>query len=106
MTSITNEKLIEYISKVFKPHPWHGLDARPKDEPSLVNAYIEIVPTDRVKYEIDKESGYLMVDRPQSSPTSFHRYMVSFREHIRRTTLQSIRMRSWVEQIYSVMVTP
>jgi inorganic pyrophosphatase len=30
-----------------------------------VTAYIEIVPTDGVKYEIDKHSGYLKVDRPQ-----------------------------------------
>jgi inorganic pyrophosphatase len=30
-----------------------------------VVAYIEIVPTDGVKYEIDKHSGYLKVDRPQ-----------------------------------------
>jgi inorganic pyrophosphatase len=33
--------------------------------PEIVRAYIEIVPTDGVKYEIDKHSGYLMVDRPQ-----------------------------------------
>jgi inorganic pyrophosphatase len=31
----------------------------------VVTAYIEIVPTDTVKYEIDKASGYLRVDRPQ-----------------------------------------
>jgi inorganic pyrophosphatase len=30
-----------------------------------VTAFIEIVPTDTVKYEIDKESGYLKIDRPQ-----------------------------------------
>jgi inorganic pyrophosphatase len=30
-----------------------------------VNAYIEIVPTDAVKYELDKPSGHLRVDRPQ-----------------------------------------
>ena len=65
MTNVDTEKLLKYISKVFKPHPWHGIEARPKDDSSLVNAYIEIVPTDRVKYEIDKDSGYLMVDRPQ-----------------------------------------
>jgi inorganic pyrophosphatase len=27
--------------------------------------YVEMVPTDGVKYEIDKQSGYLHVDRPQ-----------------------------------------
>jgi inorganic pyrophosphatase len=31
----------------------------------VVTAYIEIVPTDTVKYEIDKASGHLKVDRPQ-----------------------------------------
>jgi inorganic pyrophosphatase len=30
-----------------------------------VTCYIEIVPTDTVKFEIDKESGILKVDRPQ-----------------------------------------
>ncbi|MBI2375205.1 MAG: inorganic pyrophosphatase [Deltaproteobacteria bacterium] len=48
----------------FRPHPWHGLD--PGDHfPEVLLAYIEIVPTDGVKYEIDKQSGYLRVDRPQ-----------------------------------------
>ncbi|MFO1170816.1 MAG: inorganic pyrophosphatase [Hyphomicrobiaceae bacterium] len=47
-----------------RPHPWHGLDPGPRF-PEIVRAYIEIVPTDGVKYEIDKHSGYLMVDRPQ-----------------------------------------
>ena len=48
----------------FRPHPWHGLDPGPRC-PEIVTAYIEIVPTDGVKYEIDKHSGYLKVDRPQ-----------------------------------------
>lgn len=48
----------------FKAHPWHGIPAGEK-APELVTAFIEIVPTDTIKYEIDKESGYLMVDRPQ-----------------------------------------
>ena len=50
----------------WRPHPWHGLDAGPKP-PSLVNAYIEITPFDMVKYELDKVTGYLHVDRPQRS---------------------------------------
>lgn len=48
----------------WRPHPWHGLDAGP-DPPRVVNAYIEITPFDLVKYEIDKTTGYLHVDRPQ-----------------------------------------
>ena len=50
----------------FRPHPWHGLEVGP-DPPKVVNAYIEITPFDLMKYEIDKVSGYLRVDRPQRS---------------------------------------
>jgi len=50
----------------FRPHPWHGLDVGP-DPPELLNAYIEITPFDLMKYEVDKVSGYLRVDRPQRS---------------------------------------
>jgi inorganic pyrophosphatase len=48
----------------FKAHPWHGI-AIGEDAPQIVTAYIEILPTDTVKYEIDKESGHLKIDRPQ-----------------------------------------
>jgi len=47
-----------------KAHPWHGISAG-ENVPKIVTAFIEIVPTDTVKYEIDKESGYLKIDRPQ-----------------------------------------
>lgn len=48
----------------WRPHPWHGLEVGPAP-PELVAGYIEITPFDLVKYEIDKATGYLMVDRPQ-----------------------------------------
>ena len=48
----------------FKAHPWHGI-AIGNNAPAIVTAFIEIVPTDTVKYEIDKESGHLKIDRPQ-----------------------------------------
>jgi len=51
-------------ARLFQAHPWHGLTPG-NDAPEMVNAYIEIVPTDAVKYELDKESGHLHVDRPQ-----------------------------------------
>ncbi len=50
----------------WRPHPWHGLNVGP-DAPTLVHAYIEITPFDMVKYELDKITGYLHVDRPQRS---------------------------------------
>ena len=55
----------------WRRHPWHGLAAVPNEnEPSVVTAYIEITPSDVVKYEIDKVSGFLMVDRPQRTTSS------------------------------------
>jgi len=48
----------------YRPHPWHGLSAG-DGAPRVVTAYIEITPFDLVKYEADKATGYLRVDRPQ-----------------------------------------
>jgi inorganic pyrophosphatase len=50
----------------WRPHPWHGLDPG-RDPPRLLLAYVEITPFDGVKYEIDKKTGYLRVDRPQQT---------------------------------------
>jgi inorganic pyrophosphatase len=47
-----------------KAHPWHGIPIGP-ESPEEVNVFIEIVPRDTVKYEVDKETGYLKIDRPQ-----------------------------------------
>jgi inorganic pyrophosphatase len=47
-----------------KAHPWHGIYPG-GDTPHIVTAFIEIVPSDTIKYEIDKVSGYLKIDRPQ-----------------------------------------
>ena len=47
-----------------KAHPWHGI--HPGDNtPTTVTAFIDMFPTDTVKYEIDKVTGYLKIDRPQ-----------------------------------------
>ena len=60
--------------QLFQAHPWHDVTPGPRT-PELVNAFIEIVPTDVVKYELDKWSGHLRVDRPQRfsslSPTLY-----------------------------------
>lgn len=48
----------------WRPHPWHGLEVGP-EPPRLVHAFVEISPFDLVKYEVDKVTGYLRVDRPQ-----------------------------------------
>jgi inorganic pyrophosphatase len=50
--------------QMFKSHPWHGISPGEKC-PDELTSFIEIIPTDTVKYEIDKQSGYLKIDRPQ-----------------------------------------
>lgn len=53
------------LSKFFsKPHPWHGISIG-ENAPEVVRVYVEIVPGDTMKYELDKPTGYLKVDRPQ-----------------------------------------
>ena len=59
-----NDALNDLLAKLFKAHPWHGVGPGP-GAPAIVHAYIEIVPTDAVKYELDKPTGHLRVDRPQ-----------------------------------------
>jgi inorganic pyrophosphatase len=53
-----------YASKLFRAHPWHGVSIGNR-APQAVAVYVEMVPTDTVKYELDKSSGYLRIDRPQ-----------------------------------------
>ena len=48
----------------FKAHPWHGISYGNK-APDIITCFIEMVPADQIKYEIDKASGYRKVDRPQ-----------------------------------------
>lgn len=50
--------------QLHKAHPWHGINIGEKS-PEIITSFIEMVPSDHVKYEIDKASGYLKVDRPQ-----------------------------------------
>ena len=64
MNDQDRERAWELFGLLFQAHPWHGVSIGP-EAPRVVTAYIEIVPTDTVKYEIDKSSGHLKVDRPQ-----------------------------------------
>ena len=61
-------KIMDPIGKLmglrYKSHPWHGVEIG-ADAPGIVTTFIEMVPTDTVKYEVDKVSGYLKIDRPQ-----------------------------------------
>ncbi|MEG2480210.1 MAG: inorganic diphosphatase, partial [Mucinivorans sp.] len=53
----------------YKSHPWHGVNIG-EEAPNKVTCFIEMVSTDTVKYEVDKESGYLKIDRPQKYSTT------------------------------------
>lgn len=57
-------RLEDALPFLYRRHPWHGV-AIGVDAPRKVTAFIEIVPTDTVKYELDKTTGYLKIDRPQ-----------------------------------------
>lgn len=52
------------LALLFQAHPWHGVEPG-DDAPTTINAFVEIVPTDAVKYELNKASGHLRLDRPQ-----------------------------------------
>src|SRR3954470_1461979 len=64
MTELDGHRLSPPASRMFKSHPWHGVSLG-NEAPGLVTCYIEIVPTDTVKYELDKATGHLKIDRPQ-----------------------------------------
>ncbi len=57
-----DDPLEALLDTMFQAHPWHGVS--PGDPHAAVQVYVEIVPTDVVKYELDKPSGHLRVDRP------------------------------------------
>lgn len=58
------ESLWDMMGSLFKAHPWHGIEIG-KQSPEIVNTYVEMVPSDIIKYELDKATGLLKVDRPQ-----------------------------------------
>ncbi len=65
---MANNRLMDPIGRLmglrYKSHPWHGVDIG-ENAPDIITCFVEMVPTDTVKYEVDKESGYLIIDRPQ-----------------------------------------
>jgi inorganic pyrophosphatase len=65
---MTTNSLMDPIGRLmglrYKSHPWHGVDIG-DNAPDIVTSFVEVVPTDTIKYEVDKVSGYLRIDRPQ-----------------------------------------
>jgi inorganic pyrophosphatase len=45
-------------------HPWHDIEVgEPNNVPRIINAIIEIPKDSKIKYELDKETGLLKMDR-------------------------------------------
>jgi inorganic pyrophosphatase len=67
-TSHMANRIMDPIGKLmglrYKSHPWHGVEIG-LNAPDLITCFVEMVSTDTVKYEVDKVSGYLKIDRPQ-----------------------------------------
>lgn len=74
MANRPHDPMWHVLGALFQSHPWHGVDPGPRC-PAEITGFIEMVPTDTVKYELDKMSGLLRVDRPQRysnvSPTLY-----------------------------------
>lgn len=64
MTRIIESNMSRLLGLRYKSHPWHGVDIG-EEAPEEITCFIEMVSTDTVKYEVDKETGYLKIDRPQ-----------------------------------------
>ncbi len=63
-----NDPIARLLGLRYKSHPWHGIEVG-DNAPEVLTAFIEIVPTDTVKYELDKVTGYIKIDRPQKYST-------------------------------------
>ncbi|KAM3355441.1 hypothetical protein ACQJBY_025928 [Aegilops geniculata] len=58
-----NERILSSITRrSVAAHPWHDLEIGP-DAPTIFNCVIEIPKGSKVKYELDKKTGLIKVDR-------------------------------------------
>lgn len=60
---VLNERILSSMSrKSIAAHPWHDLEIGP-GAPAVFNCVVEISKGSKVKYELDKASGLIKVDR-------------------------------------------
>ncbi|MCL7024732.1 hypothetical protein MKW94_003021 [Papaver nudicaule] len=58
-----NERILSSMARrTVAAHPWHDLEIGP-DAPAIFNCVIEIGKGSKVKYELDKNSGLIKIDR-------------------------------------------
>ncbi|ONK65268.1 uncharacterized protein A4U43_C07F35390 [Asparagus officinalis] len=58
-----NQRILSSLSRrSVAAHPWHDLEIGP-DAPAIFNVVVEITKGSKVKYELDKKTGLIKVDR-------------------------------------------
>ncbi|XP_020247082.1 soluble inorganic pyrophosphatase 5-like isoform X2 [Asparagus officinalis] len=58
-----NQRILSSLSRrSVSAHPWHDLEIGP-DAPAIFNVGVEITKGSKVKYELDKKTGLIKVDR-------------------------------------------
>ncbi|VAH54819.1 unnamed protein product [Triticum turgidum subsp. durum] len=58
-----NERILSSLSRrAVAAHPWHDLEIGP-GAPAVFNVVVEITKGSKVKYELDKKTGLIKVDR-------------------------------------------
>ncbi|KAM7277515.1 hypothetical protein ACFE04_019381 [Oxalis oulophora] len=58
-----NERILSSLSRrSVAAHPWHDLEIGPQ-APKIFNCVVEITKGSKVKYELDKKTGMIKVDR-------------------------------------------
>lgn len=58
-----NKRILSSMSRrTVAAHPWHDLEIGPQ-APHIVNCVVEITKGSKVKYELDKKTGLIKVDR-------------------------------------------
>ena len=67
---MADEVFQKYSRFLYRHHPWHGMDIG-KNAPTVVNAYVEITPSDMVKYEVDKAT----FERYKADPALAHEFV-------------------------------
>jgi hypothetical protein len=75
-----DDAALHHVFKLlFQAHPWHGVSSG-ETAPTEVRAFIEIVPTDPVKYELDKTRDTCVLIVPSDFPRCVRLFTVSFRK--------------------------
>jgi len=100
-----NDPIARLMGLRYKSHPWHGLEVG-DDAPEVVTAFIEMVPTDTVKYELDKSADTSRSTVLRSIRMWYRLSMALFRKVIAVVWSPNMRCSKRSGQIFRATVTP